>query len=264
MLFSRSCSASVSSTRAQELLALDAAGLDGCRDLLVADRIGIAEGQILQFAAHLAHAQAVSQRRVNVQRLAGDGLAALRLQMLQGAHIVQPVGQLDQHHAHVGDHGQQHLAHVLRLPVLAIGEFNLVDVGDAFDDARHLVAKAGCNLFIGGGRVFDRIVQEAGGDGGRVHAHIRQDLGHLQRMDDIRLTGGPHLALHGGGRRTPRPCESGRCRRWGGWRGPGEEALQCARRWAFPSASGQRSTPPRRQERARRKPLPVRTAGQSP
>ena len=127
--------------------------------------------------------------------LAGDGLAALWLEVFQGAHIVQPVGELDQNHAHVGDHGQQHLAHIFGLPVLAIGKLDLVDIGDAFDDAGHLLAESGFDLLVGGGRIFNRVVQQAGGNGGRVHAHIGQDLGHFERMNDVRLAGGPHLAF---------------------------------------------------------------------
>ncbi len=180
---------------AQKLLALDAARFDGRRDLLVADRVGVAEGQVFQLAAHLAHAQTMRERRVNVQGFAGDGLLALRPQMLKGAHIVQPVGQLDEHHAHIGDHGQQHLAHIFRLAVFAIGKLDLVDIGDALDDVGHLLAEAGLNLLVGGGRVLDRVVQQARGDGGRVHLHLRQHLGYLERMNDVGLAGGPHLAL---------------------------------------------------------------------
>jgi len=115
-----------------------------------------------------------------------------RLQVLQSAHVVQPVGQLDEHHAHVRDHGQQHLAHVFSLAILAIGKLDFVDFGDASTmwppDRR-----SPRNLLIGSGRVFDRIVQQAGGDGRRVHLHLRQHLGHLERVDDIRLAGGANL-----------------------------------------------------------------------
>ena len=135
------------------------------------------------------------QRRVDVQRLAGDGLLAVGLQVLQRAHVVQPVGQLDEHHAHIGDHGQQHLAHVFGLAVFAVGKLDLVDLGDALDDVRHLVAEVGRNLLVGGRRVFDRVVQQAGGDGGRVQLHLGQHLGHFERMNDVGLAGGAHLPL---------------------------------------------------------------------
>ena len=39
------------------------------------------------------------------------------------------------------DHGQQHLADVLRLAVFAVGELDFVDLGDALDDVRDLLAE---------------------------------------------------------------------------------------------------------------------------
>ena len=115
--------------------------------------------------------------------------------MLKGAHVVQPVGQLDEHHAHIGDHGQQHFAHVFRLPVFAIGELNFVDFGYALDDVRDLIAEKLGDLFAGGGRVFDGVVQQRGGDGRRVELHLGQHLGHLQRMDDVGIARGALLPL---------------------------------------------------------------------
>ena len=180
---------------AQKLLALDAPGLDGRRHLLVAHRIGVAEGQVFELAAHLAHAQAVRQRSVDVQGLAGNRFLAIGLQVLQRAHVVQAVGQLDEDHAHIGDHGQQHLANVFSLAVFAVGKLDFVDLGNALDDVRHLVAELRLDLLVGGRRVFNRIVQQAGGNGRRVHLHLRQHLGHFQRVDDVGLAGGAHLPL---------------------------------------------------------------------
>ena len=54
---------------------------------------------------------------------------------------------------------------------------------------------SGFDFLVGGGRVFDRIVQQAGGDGRRVHLHLGQHLGHFERVDDVGLAGGAHLAL---------------------------------------------------------------------
>ena len=146
---------------AQKLLALDAPRLDGRGHLLVAHRIGVAESQVFQFAAHLAHAQPMGQRRVDVQRLARNRLLPVGLQVLQRAHVVQAVGQLDEHHAHVGHHGQQHLAHVLGLAVFAVGELDLVDLGDALDDVGHLVAEIGLDLLAGGRGVLNGVVQQS-------------------------------------------------------------------------------------------------------
>ncbi len=144
---------------AQELLTVHAPRLHCCRNLFVAQGVGVAERQIFQLAAHLAHAQPVRKGSVDVQRLARDRLLPVGLQVLQRPHIVQPVGQLDQHHAHVRHHGQQHLAHVLCLAVFAIGKLDLVDLGYAFDDVRHLVAELFRNLLGGRFGIFHGVVQ---------------------------------------------------------------------------------------------------------
>jgi len=120
---------------------------------------------------------------------------AVRLQVLESAHVVQAVSQLDEHDPHIGHHGQQHLADVFCLAVLAVGKLDFVDFGDALDNVGHLVAKAGRNFFIGGGRVLDRVVQQSSGDGRRVHLHLRQHLSHFERVNDVGFAGSSHLAV---------------------------------------------------------------------
>ncbi len=46
---------------AQKLLALNAARLNRSGHLLIADRVGIAECQVFEFAAHFAHPQTVGE-----------------------------------------------------------------------------------------------------------------------------------------------------------------------------------------------------------
>ena len=160
---------------ARNCFALLAAGFDGVVDLLVADGIEIAKAEIFQLAANFSHAQAVGDGAVDFQRFFGDFLLAVGRQMLQRAHVVQAVGELDQHHADVVDHGQHHLAQVFGLLLFAGGEIDLADLGDAFDDVRHLLAEFFADIDDGDGGVFDGIVQEAGGDGDRIHLHFGQD-----------------------------------------------------------------------------------------
>ena len=46
-----------------------------------------------------------------------------------------------------------------------------------------------------GQRVFDDVVQQAGGDADRVELHVREDVGNFERMDEIRLAGMADLSL---------------------------------------------------------------------
>ena len=78
--------------------------------LLVGDWVEIAKAQVFQLAANFAHPQAVSDRAVNVQCFLRDLLLTVGRQVLERAHVVQPVGQLDEDDADVVHHGEHHFA----------------------------------------------------------------------------------------------------------------------------------------------------------
>ena len=58
--------------------------------------IDLAERQFLQLLAHRMHANAAGERRIDLHGLGGDALALFRLDMVEGAHVVQAVGELNQ------------------------------------------------------------------------------------------------------------------------------------------------------------------------
>ena len=101
---------------------------------------------------------------------------------------MEAIGQLDQDDADVIDHRQKHLAEVLGLPFLARREPNGADLGHPFHDMGDLGAEELADAVDGGQRVFDDVVQQAGGDGHRVELHVRQKVRNCQRMNKIRLT----------------------------------------------------------------------------
>ena len=107
-------------------------------------RFGIefGEGEVFQLLAHVLHADAPGERRIDVERLLRDAAALLRLlDVLQRAHVVQPVGELHQQHADVVRHRQHQLAEILRL-LGALGEqFELRQLGHAIDEIGDLLAE---------------------------------------------------------------------------------------------------------------------------
>ena len=74
------------------------------------------------------------------------------------------------------------------------GEIDFADLGDAFDDVRDLLAEFLADVDDGDRGVFDGIVQQAGGDGDRVHLHLGQNQRDFQRMNQVGLAGGAALA----------------------------------------------------------------------
>ena len=80
------------------------------------------EGEVLELPLHLPDPEPLGERRVDLHRLAGDALLLLRRQAVQRAHVVEPVGELDEDDPDVLGHRQQHLADVLGLLLLvAVG-----------------------------------------------------------------------------------------------------------------------------------------------
>ncbi len=92
----------------------------------VAQRVQVRERQFLQLAVDIVQSQAMRDRDVDLHRLAGDAALLFRDHHAQRAHIVQTVGQLDQDHAHIARHGQQHLAEIFGLGFDLALEFDLV------------------------------------------------------------------------------------------------------------------------------------------
>ena len=78
----------------------------------------------------------VGERRVDLERLLGDPASGLRRHRVQGHHVVQAVGELDQNDADVLGRGQDHLAEGLRLRLV------LAHIGVPAD-LRHAVDELG-------------------------------------------------------------------------------------------------------------------------
>ena len=194
---------------AEKRLALLAARLDGLLHLVVGDGVNVLEGQVFELAANLAHAQAMRDGRVDFQGLARDLHLPLGREELQGAHVVQAVSQLNEHDANVVHHGQHHLAHVLGLRLFRRGEIDFADLGDALDDVSDLFAELGLDLVVGDLGVFHCVVQQAGGDGGGIQPHLRQQHRNLQGMHQVRLAGFAHLAFMMIAGRNRRLCGPG-------------------------------------------------------
>ena len=125
------------------------------------------------------------QRSVDLQGLLGLALCGLRFHETPRAGVVQPVGELDDEHADVLRHRDDHLAHRLRLRAVAV--LQLVELGDAVDEHRDLVAEVGPHHVERVVGVLDRVVQHRGGERLRADAEVGEDLGDRDRVGDVRL-----------------------------------------------------------------------------
>ena len=166
-------------------------------DDLVSVGIEFAEGQILKLLAHLLHAHAAGERRIDVERLLRRHAAGLGRPIFQRAHVVQPVGELDQQHADVVGDGEQKLTQVFRLLRFLGDEIELFQLGQSLDQNADVVTEQALDLGTGGVGILDGVVEERRGNGGVVELEIGEDRGDLQRVREIRIAGGPFLLAMG-------------------------------------------------------------------
>ena len=182
-------------------------------DLVVLLRLEVPEREVLELPLDLPDAESIGQRRVDLHRLLRDAPTLARRPELERPHVVQAVGQLDEHDADVLGHGQEHLAHVLgpqvlavqlrghpRLIALDVEALHLVELGDAVDQAGDFATEAALELGHRHAAVLGHVVQERRDDRGRVEMDAGQRLGDGQRMIDVRLTRLAHLWRMGLGR----------------------------------------------------------------
>src|SRR5262245_35856578 len=149
-------------------------------------------------------AEAVRERREDLQGLAGLFLLLLLRQRTDRAHVVETVGQLDQDYPDVGGHRHHHLAVVLCLSLVAALEGDAGQLGDAVDQLSDLVAEGLANLFQAGAGVLDRVVEERRAQCGGVQAESGADPPDSERMGDeilarLALLAGVPLAGEGEG-----------------------------------------------------------------
>ena len=175
-------------------LALGRAAADEVVELGEALRVEGGEREVLELLLELLHAEPVGQRGVDVERLLGDALLLVDRHRGDRAHVVQPVGELDDQHAQVARHGDEHLAHRRRLLGLARVELDALELGDAVDDRRDLGAEVGLDVGERDLGVLDGVVQQRGGDGDLVEADVGDDAGDGERVVDVALTARAQLA----------------------------------------------------------------------
>ena len=112
---------------------------------------------------------------------------------MERAHVVQPVGELDQQHADVVAQREQELAQILgRALILRLG-LDLAQLGHAVDQPGDILAEQFLDFLGRRERILDRVVEDRGGDGLGVELEVGEDPGDFDRMRKIGIARGAHL-----------------------------------------------------------------------
>ena len=148
----------------------------------------------------------MGQRDEDEHRLGEDLVALVLGHVFDGAAVVEPVRELDQHDAHVVVEREQDALEVLRLEALGAGRFALavfvvqhgLDLGQAVHEGGDLVAEQVADVFDRVGGVLHDVVQEGGADGLAAQADLRDDdAGDGDRVQHVGLARAPADVLVG-------------------------------------------------------------------
>ena len=101
---------------------------------------------------------------------------------------MQAVGQFDQDDPDVLGHGQEHLAEILRLLLLACPESQARELGYPVDQEGDFLAEFRLDLPDLHRRIFNHVMKKGRHDGSGVHADLHEDLRHFQRVLDVVLS----------------------------------------------------------------------------
>ena len=176
-------------------LTLGRPGRDHVVDLGVALRVQRGETQVLELLLEFAHAEPVSQGRVDVHRLPRRLLLLLSGERCDRPHVVQAIGELDDQDSNVVGHRDEHLADRCRLLRFLGVEMNPVKLGHTVDQRRDLWTEPLREVVKRQVGVLHGVVQERRHDGGLVQPEVGDDGRHRQRVGDVRLARAAGLAL---------------------------------------------------------------------
>jgi len=107
--------------------------------------------------------------------------------MVERAHVVQAVGELDQNDPDVTRHRDDHLAEILRLLFLTALEGDLRDLGHPIHELRDFGAEICLHFRERRAGVLDHVVQQAGDYRRHVEFELCDYQRDVQRMDYVGL-----------------------------------------------------------------------------
>ena len=72
---------------------------------------------------------------------------------------------------------------------------NGTDLGHSVDDVKDLRPEFFFNDFCRGQGIFNRVMEQSGGNSDLIQFHLGQQPGHFQRMGQVGLPGQPNLSF---------------------------------------------------------------------
>ena len=156
-------------------------------DLPVLFRVLVAETQVLQCLFDAVQSQAVSQRGIDVERLAGYLVLLVGQLAPQGAHVVQAVAYLDEDDAYVLAHGEQQFLEGLGLYRSLVTEDTTRYLGESIHDLGYLVAEDVAYVLYGVVGILHHVMEQGTANAGAAQSDFL--TGYLSHGDGVHDVG---------------------------------------------------------------------------
>lgn len=140
-------------------------------------------------ATDMAHAQMKRDLVIDIHRLERKTAAAICAgQRIDGLHVVQPIGKLDENASHVESHDVEEFAERLNLAVeRKIGaQIGLRKFGDSFDKKSHPASEFEGDFVSLNGRIFDDVVEQCGDNRVSISLPTGENFSDFDDVKDVR------------------------------------------------------------------------------
>ena len=130
------------------------------------------ETEVLELRLNLIKSQSVGYGGIEVECLTSNLILLVGRLRVEGAHIVQTVGNLDENHADVLAHGEKQLLEVLGLGRSLLAENAAADLGESVDNLGNLRSEHIADILNGIVGIFHHIMKQGRADTGRAQSYL--------------------------------------------------------------------------------------------
>src|SRR5262245_13769694 len=99
------------------------------------------ETEVFQLVLNPSNSKAIRQWRVDLESFLGDLLPLSTAEKFQSAHVVKPVGELDEDDTDIIRHRQDHLAEIFRLFFFIAPERDFANFGHPIDQMHDILSE---------------------------------------------------------------------------------------------------------------------------
>ena len=145
----------------------------------------VAQTEILELHLDTGDAKTIRERCVDLDGLLCNTPAFVLTHTFQRPHIVETICELYHDNADILRHCKEHLAVVFELDIFLGHILDTPELCHTVDELHDILAEHGLHLLERRAGILHNVVQEGGADCFVIEVKSREDVGNVERMDDV-------------------------------------------------------------------------------